>query len=334
VVRLLGSYDEVWRLGIGVVPDLYAPEARLTDSILGLDVSGVDAVAALATLEAGDQGLRSSPLPGSAYVSSGGADGVLRVWVLHPRAGPCEADTVLALGLDPDERIVTEQRYHALDALAACTGLREPDDGWWVGRDVPEPFGERVTGTIHGPAGPVQIRNGGPAWQRVVGWSLDQFTRAGLPAPEVAAVTFDPLDLRCTVRCGWASSTPPASVLICVDAAGLDHAVSAQPTDSLPLWPTHVVLHELAHVWIDQHLHEPTRHRFVEQLGLTSWNDPTTAWDQRGNEWAADTMAWGLIDRACTLTTLGAPPCDQLTEAFHTLTGVPPLTPCPAPQAR
>lgn len=322
--------------GAGAVVDLYAPDARLSDSILGIDVAGEDAITALAAtggFDAGAGGVRLSDPAGWPYVHPGGRDEVLQVWARHPGVGPCHADTVVALSLDPDGRIRNEQRYHALSALAACTGLREPDNGWWIGRDVPEPFGERVTGTVYGPAGPVQIRNGGETWNRVVKWSLDQFARAGLPAPDVAVVAFDPFDPRCTERWALASSIPPATVLICVDAAGLDRTTSRQPTGSVPLWPARLVLHELAHVWIDQHLDTPTRHRFLEHVGLTSWDDPTSPWNQRGSEWAADTIAWALIDRVCTLTTLGERPCEQLTGAFHTLTGVQPLTACPGSQA-
>jgi hypothetical protein len=334
VVRLVGSHHAAWRHGAGAVADLYTPDARLTDTIRDIDVVGADAIAAVATtgaLDAGDDLPRSVQAAQSTYVHGGGDNTALRVWAWQPGAGPCHADTVVALGLDPGGRITTERRFHALDALAACTDLREPDSGWWVGRDVPEPFGERVTGTVHGPTGPVQIRNGGPDWQRVVGWSLDQFTRAGLPAPDVAIVTFDPLDPRCTGRCGLASSSPPATILLCVDAAG--QTSSGPLTGSVPLWPTHLVLHEIAHVWIDQHLDATTRDRFVERVGLTSWDDPFSTWDQRGNEWAAETIAWGLIDRVCTLTALGAPPCEQLAEAYETLTGVQPVTACPASDA-
>lgn len=336
VVRLVGSFDEAWCRGADAVANLYALDARLTDSIRGIDVVGADPIAAVATageLDSGTSRTRSSDAAGAVYVGPGGRDQALRVWAWRPGAGPCHADTVAALVLDSGGRITSERRYHALDALAACTDVREPDTGWWVGRDLPEPFGERVTGVIDSPTGPVQIRNGSPAWQRVVGWSLDQFTRAGLPAADVAAVAFDPLDPRCIGRCGLASPTAPATILICVDAAGQDPTSSRPLTDSPALWPTRLVLHEVAHVWIGQHLDATTRDRFVEHVGMTSWDDPSCAWDQRGNEWAAETIAWGLIDRVYTPTTLGAPPCKQLVEAFKTLTGVQPLTTCPASDA-
>lgn len=333
VVGLLHSYEQAWRLDAGAVASLYRPHAVLTDSIRGIDVVGADDIAGLATtgvLHAGANSPRPALAAAAPYIHPHGSDGAVHVWTLQPGAGPCAADTMVALVLDSSGLILREHRYHALKVLASCIGLREPDDGWWVGRDAPQAFSDRVTGTVRGPAGPVEIRNGGPGWERVVDWSLDQFTRAGLPAPEVSVVVFDPLDPRCTGLYGLASSTPNATVLICVDAAGLNQNSSGHPTDTVPLWPTRLVLHELAHVWIDQHVDAPRRDQLLEDVGLASWDDPTSAWDQRGAEWAAETITWGLIDRVCTLTTLGTPPCQRLTEAFHTLTGAQPLTACTA----
>lgn len=331
VARLVRSHQEAWRGGSGGPDNLYGPDARLTDSIRGIDVAGVAAIADVATTGVQDDDADtplSAPAARSTYIHRSGGDGALEVWALQPGAGPCNSDTMVALVLDSGGLIITERRYHALDALAACTGLREPDNGWWVGCDAPEAFGDRVTGTIHGPSGSVQMRNGGPAWDRVVSWSLDRFTQARLPAPDVSVVAFDPFDPRCIGRCGLASSTPPASVLICLDAAGLNQVSSGHLTDAVPLWPTRLVLHELAHVWIDQHVEAPARHRLMEHYGLASWDDLSSTWEQRGKEWAAETIVWGLIDQVCTLTALGAPHCDQLAEAFYTLTGVQPLTAC------
>jgi hypothetical protein len=268
----------------------------LTDSIRGIDVVGADAIAGLATtgvLHAAVNSPRPALAAAAAYINLSGTDGTVHVWTRQTTAGPCAADTMVALVLDSSALILREQRYHALNALASCTGLREPDDGWWVGRDAPQAFSDRVTGTVYGPAGPVQIRNGGPGWEGVVERSLDQFSQAGLPAPEVSVVVFDPLDPRCTGRYGLASSTPNATILICVDAAGMNQNSSGHPADAVPLWPTRLVLHELAHVWIDEHVDAPLRDQLLEDVGLASWDDPTSAWHQRGTEWAAETSPGG-----------------------------------------
>lgn len=335
VSRLVNSHEEVWRVGDGAAADLYSPDATLTDSIRGIHLAGAATIAGLATTDVDDPGADRRPSSSgvTTYVHPGCSDWALQVWARHPGAGPCGSDTVVALVLDAGGLIVSEHRFHALESLDACTPLRAPDDSWWVGRDLPEALGDRVTGTIRGPAGPVQIHNGGPAWERVVSWSVEQFTRAGLPAPDVSIVAFDPLDPRCGGRCGRAFTTPPTTVLICLDAAGMDQTSPRHQPDTVPLWPARLVLHELAHVWIEQHVDTPTRHQLLAHIGLPSWDDPSTAWEQHGEEWAAETLAWGLIDRVCTLTTVGTPPCDQLTEAFHTLTGVQPLTNCQAQDA-
>lgn len=55
-----------------------------------------------------------------------------------------------------------------------------------------------------------------------------------------------------------------------------------------------IVLHELAHVWERATLTDETRHDFMELRHLSSWNDSSTPWKERGVEDLAEVAVWGL----------------------------------------
>jgi len=57
--------------------------------------------------------------------------------------------------------------------------------------------------------------------------------------------------------------------------------------------------------------------------GRTAWDDLGVPWIERGVEYAADVIAWGLIDETLPMVRLGAPPCTELAAAFTQLTGAP-----------
>lgn len=63
------------------------------------------------------------------------------------------------------------------------------------------------------------------------------------------------------------------------------------------------------------------RSDYVERRGLESWNDPETAWGDRGSEDAADTLAWGLIEDPI-VDMLPDGPLAQRNNAFRMLTGI------------
>ena len=92
----------------------------------------------------------------------------------------------------------------------------------------------------------------------------------------------------------------------------------------LPGWSA-VVLHEIAHAWLDAHLGVVDIERFLDHVGLDTWRDPELPWEQRGLEQAADTVAWGLMDRYIEMLRIGQPTTDELAEGFRILTGIDPL---------
>ena len=89
------------------------------------------------------------------------------------------------------------------------------------------------------------------------------------------------------------------------------------------------MLHEVGHAWIRQHTDEATRQAFMERVGTNNWNDHGELWRERGVEWAAETLSWGLKGSGRTSVPLASPPCDLLADGFRTLTGAEPLTQCP-----
>jgi hypothetical protein len=56
--------------------------------------------------------------------------------------------------------------------------------------------------------------------------------------------------------------------------------------------------------------------------GRSTWDDQTVPWIDRGVEYAADVIAWGLLEEALPMVRLGAPPCVELRASFGALTGL------------
>jgi hypothetical protein len=86
-----------------------------------------------------------------------------------------------------------------------------------------------------------------------------------------------------------------------------------------------VVMHELAHAWLDVHLSDATRRAFLAARGLSSWNDPGDAWGLRGFEQAAEVITWGIGDREIPPLIPGHPSDNDLAAAFAILTGHAPM---------
>lgn len=353
--RIATDYVQVWSTGDpDLVGELYVDGAVVNDRVRMVTAEGRAAVAALAKQSAAPMGLLplvemvpasvidSDPFPDPStpavfFDMDPDPQGQLsEVWVPVRSQADCPGAAIVALTVDQRQRVLAERRFPALVSLRACA---DPDDlaqGLWTGRDLPLPFGERVTGVFESEAGPVEIRNGSPGTDALIGWAFDKFTQAGLPAPTVSAIRFDPFDERCEDARGyatWADGT--TEILICFDSAGIgppqpsdldDPTAEADPAPTPRRGP--LLLHELGHAWIVSHTDQATRDAATAHVGASSWNDKRDAWDDRGAEWAAETIAWGLLDPAGTPTNLGSPPCPLMRSSFGILTGAEPLTDC------
>ena len=80
-----------------------------------------------------------------------------------------------------------------------------------------------------------------------------------------------------------------------------------------------IVLHELAHAWEHARLTDEIRDEFMELRGLTSWNDGSTPWKDRGIEDLAEIVVWGLRELAADRPVT---PDAERQEAFRLLTGL------------
>jgi hypothetical protein len=86
-----------------------------------------------------------------------------------------------------------------------------------------------------------------------------------------------------------------------------------------------VVTHELAHAWESVTLDEDDRDRYLALRGLSTWDDHSVAWGQRGEEDAAFIVQQNLMSSSCS----SSPTWVERTEAYEALTGRPsPLRDC------
>lgn len=80
----------------------------------------------------------------------------------------------------------------------------------------------------------------------------------------------------------------------------------------------YVLLHELAHAWVDARLDASGRAAYVEAWGLESWNDRDHDWADRGTEHAAFIIQQNLTASPGRLTATWL----ERIAAFEMLTGV------------
>ena len=355
--QVAADYVESWSTGEAeAIYRLYTPEATLTDSIRSVSAEGQESIIALAassatplvaptlaeTVPASVMDVDPFPdpsLPVAFFRMGAGMEGNLsEVWALVRSEAQCPGSWIAALTVDGDGRVITERRFPALDSLRACDDPEDLADGWWTGRDLPPPFGEPVVTSLETTAGTIEIHNGSPATDQLVMWAFDRFATAGLSAPAVSAISFDPFSERCTSTAGYADwSDGSTSILMCFNATGIGSLLvdpDAYPDDgSVELTPIprrgHLMLHELSHAWLVDNVDDSTRGAFLAAVGLETWNDKQERWANRGVEWAAETVTWGLKGIDSIPLNLGGPSCDLIAEGFRILTGAEPLTSCP-----
>jgi hypothetical protein len=90
-----------------------------------------------------------------------------------------------------------------------------------------------------------------------------------------------------------------------------------------------LVLHEMAHAWIEREVGDDAREQFRQLRGWTHWRDhAAVAWHENGSEQAAEILAWGLLDRPMQVVRIHEASCEDLVVGYRTLTGVEPLNEC------
>ena len=83
------------------------------------------------------------------------------------------------------------------------------------------------------------------------------------------------------------------------------------------------LVHELAHVWLDENVDETTREEFVEITGSGSWRLQGTAWGERGIERAAELLTWAVLDPPVLFVDTETVACELWAEGYTVLTRQP-----------
>ena len=108
---------------------------------------------------------------------------------------------------------------------------------------------------------------------------------------------------------------------VCVGHVGVFRHRDETPQVSVCSELEFVVLHELAHVWLDGNLEQDARDEYVRARGLTTWSDHTVPWTQRGVEDAAFIIQQNLRDVAPRV--LASAAWAERIAAFELVTGTP-----------
>lgn len=161
----------------------------------------------------------------------------------------------------------------------------------------------------------VQIVAGTGEQARHAGWALSRFEAAGLELPSLRIVFHHDYE-SCGMREGVLRITGDVIVV---------HECERDPARS-----RRSLLHELAHAWdhLGTQISAEQRSEFLQVRGLVSWDDDDLPWNRRGQEQAAEIIAWGLMHRPAPIPTsvgdCGPQHPADLASAFILLTGVAP----------
>jgi hypothetical protein len=322
---LAASYLAGWSAGDPTaIAELYDHEARIVDTVLGLDLRGRAAITAHLASVGELATLREATIPGSLhrarYLDARVPAAVRTLSLLvHAEDGDdCPGRMAVLLTL-ADGRIVAERRLHDVADARRC--VAQLPDGWWNRlRAVPPP--DAVTGHLRVGEREIELRGATPTLEGLVTWALDRFDTAGLPPPPVSSITFASATGRCDGLSGAVNSVDHEAgteLLLCFDEARVCVGPSCQ---SYSLAARTTILHELAHVWLAASLDDRERAAYLERTGLEVWFAGDVPWAERGGERAAEVVMGGLLERAVPLIRIGEPPCGQLIEEFRALTGV------------
>ncbi len=305
---------------------LYAANATVRDPIEGLEATDRDAIVELPAqqwmvLDAAELGVAVTSAPAVYLGPARYGDDPLQavgLFVVVDAAG-CDRRVAVRWVIE-DGRIVDEERFQDTASTRTCGPTVLPQ-GWWNDLHLPGPSDQIVTGAIATSGGqPVTVRNGTPLLETLVDWGFERFSLAGLPEPRIDSVVFEP-SRSCRERSGRVlDDGTTRDLFVCIYETevcdGADEC--AVPTTSARL----TILHELGHAWMIDQVTPETEARLLELARREVWNDLDVPWIDRGVEYAAEVLAWGLIDERLTMVRLGAPPCRELASAYSLLTGV------------
>ncbi|HKN80978.1 MAG TPA: hypothetical protein VJZ98_06550 [Actinomycetota bacterium] len=134
-------------------------------------------------------------------------------------------------------------------------------------------------------------------------WAAGRFEAAGLAAPGVE-IRFHADRAGCGGHLGYARA---GTVDVC--------------TTTVNTMTSRTLLHEMSHIWLDEHTDLDTRERFLEFRRLREWNASTDPWQLRGYEQGAETIAWAIGERILSAQIPDNDP-PTLEAGFQILTGI------------
>jgi hypothetical protein len=322
---LAERYFEAWENRDRVaLSGLYSPAVVVRDELNGAEWRS--AAELLADLDDASP-LQAGPAPTIFTHQDGKA---VQLILLAQLGGECprlEARRLVLSG----ETIDRETRYTHVPSAQRC--LTDLADGWWTSFELPPDLQNNVTEVLDVGGSLVELVNAEPIHEEFTSWLFDRFLESGIGVPEVAAVWYPPAP-ECDELGGLAIESDERyagrhTVVICWSADRLEYEDSASGWNQ---GAAALGLHEIAHIWMVDHLTDDVRDAFNELVGLSTWRAADTKWAERGVEQAAFTIPWAITgaEDAVWPVYFGRekPTCEELTERYRLLTNRDPVTQC------
>lgn len=283
---------------------------------------------AAAPLTRSDLGLEDGDLPAVFDFASSGAESNrsrTAAGIYEVTFAPGVSTIAATLWRLWDGRIIeaaTMFEANGWDRMLELADLQLPA-AWFTSIETPRPrMIERTHVVDVGDGATIELFDGTDSVAALLEWSLERFRTAGLELPHVDAVYLE-TQRSCLEESAWTHlGSDSAIIRLCLDTADLGDG------DGASLAAEFTMLHELAHVWTAEYTSQEDVAAFTSLRGLTTWNDASAAWSDRGNEQASEIMAWGLAEEPIELVRIGSPSCAELELAFRVLTGAAPLHGC------
>jgi hypothetical protein len=328
---LYRSFGEAWSdEDTDHLTQIYAPGASVHDGLLRIDAVGRDAIVELNSLGRWQTTRNMTRSEGQGTAEGASIYLGPRAYAQDPQravgvyevvgSSGCTRQVAVQWTLEAG-LIVEEHRYWEVEAFRRCADGSLPV-GWWTNLALPEPSDQVATGVLHTPQGQdIEIHNGTTALEDLVRYGLERFATGSLDEPRLDSVTFEP-SRSCDVRTGRVLDDGTSrDVFLCMYEKDLCPSTGDCTEQALSARAT--VLHELGHAWMIDRVSDATRAGLLELSGRKTWGGDDVPWVERGVEYAAEVIAWGLLDEVIPMVRLGTPPCEELAAAFELLTGAP-----------
>lgn len=299
---------------------IYASNAVVVDSLSGRIWSGHEDILAGIDHEAAGT-IQPGPSPN---LMSFHLDGRSELLVFVQTTGPCPMREARRWILQ-DALIIEDIRYRHVPSARRC-GL-DLHDGWWIDFEPPDPARGVSNQKIAVNGGVVEVINAEQEQLAFTRWVFDRY-QIGLDSPHVTGVWFPP-SVDCSSDGSFARRQDErfggsSSVTFCLND---DRFIAARSATQWQPETARLGLHELAHVWMYDHVSVAQQKEFVQRSGVADWR--TDTWGHSGVEQAAETIAWGLSGNDYdTYALVPRPPCAELAGRYELLTHRPPLTTC------